>query len=189
MNALNNIIWYTNELFNNFNLFQSRIDPIFIPDTPQNLILQIQDNENVISNAEELINSLKRTGTFNVFTYLDHVYLDKNYNFSLTSKSLTGVRYITDGKITYYITTSLKNTRDLSPIDINQLHKNFIELPESDKILSKYNDYLRYIKWQNDGIDEKNEFPKGGLYRLIDGLLYPDQYNGKIIYVDIPESP
>lgn len=189
MNALNSIIWYANQFLNNVGFIQSRLDPIFIPSAPQNLIPQIENNENIILNAEELKQSLKRTGKFNVFTYLNHIHSDRNYNNSLTYKSLDGSRYATNRKTRYYITRNLKNkdNEDLSAIDISQLHKNFQELPESDKILSEYNTYLRFIKWQRYGIDINNEFSGGGLYRLII-TDYPIKFNDQIIYVDIPES-
>ena len=171
MNLVNNIILVTQGIFSYF-----KRDPVFVGGTPQNLMTEIENYKNEIFNIEEIENSLVRIGTFNAFTYLNNINLDKNYNYSL----LSGVKY--NGKTRYDIVMRGKN--DFSPIDMNQLHENFKQLPESTEILDKYNAYLRFIKYQNDGIDKNNEFPKGGLFKLIQ-TFYPLKYNGKVINVDI----
>lgn len=150
-------------------------DNKFIPDTPQKLISHIESHENSIINTDQLKSSLLRNGIFNVYTYLYNVHSDINFNYSLRKM----------GKSEYNILLTPKNTKlDLSPLNIDQLHDNFKKLPESDKILNEFNKYLRYLKWQKSSIDDNEEFPKGGIWKIIH-IDYPKLHNDKEIFVNI----
>jgi hypothetical protein len=175
----NIIIWSINTILGNIG-FQSRINPIFVSCEPRILVTQIEYHKNIVQNSEQLVDDLKRTGMFNAFTYLKNMYQDRNYNYSLIPDG-----HSDNGTVKYLLLLNNKNKYlDLSPINKDQLHDNFKNLPEADGILFTFNKYLRYIKWQIYGTNDGNEFHESGIWKVIHEA-YPLSYNDKEIYINI----